>query len=519
MTKGSIPQMNAAAQQVVPIRRPPKGIETPPPADPLGVARKLAAFFWTDSDHTGLPTLRRWRDQFWLWSRDLGRWRALSEEELRTEVYRMLSGMDSTHGPCAYWAGMPPVCVTWSPNKGQVGAIADALMAVTATDATVEPGDWLDGSSHASAIACRGSWVRHDPINPYSETGEPWRPADATPAWFNPSALSVPYDPHAPEPKEWLEFLDQIFDGDAAAIALLRQWFGYLLSGKTDLHKAMQLLGPTRSGKGTIARVLEALYGTGVAHTSLSALAGGFGLQSVMTAPVVLIGDAKSDKGGANGADPIERLLGIIGGDPVPVNRKYLAERSVKLPGRFMILSNDVLPIADNAGALSARFLFLQTKVSFLGREDFDLAGRLTAERSLQGIVSWALGGLEELERSGGQFVVQPAAQVRAEEFRALGQPLGEFFEECLIEAAGTSIEFDGVYCIYRDWCESQKLKISPKATLRSQMNGWKAGLVTRPRVTETETGLAKTETAEAWSRPWVVNGYSGVKFRGEGAL
>ena len=59
------------------------------------------------------------------------------------------------------------------------------------------------------------------------------------------------------------EFLRQLWPDDEESIAALQEFFAYVLSGRTDLHKIMLLIGPTRSGKGTIARVLAALLGKG----------------------------------------------------------------------------------------------------------------------------------------------------------------------------------------------------------------------------------------------------------------
>jgi putative DNA primase/helicase len=81
------------------------------------------------------------------------------------------------------------------------------------------------------------------------------------------------YEPTAPEPVRWLQFLNQLWPDDPESINALQEFFGYVLSGRTDLHKIMLLIGPTRSGKGTIARVLAALLGKGnVAGSTLASL-------------------------------------------------------------------------------------------------------------------------------------------------------------------------------------------------------------------------------------------------------
>jgi phage/plasmid-associated DNA primase len=41
---------------------------------------------------------------------------------------------------------------------------------------------------------------------------------------------------------------------EAEEIGTLQEWFGYILSGRTDLQKILLLIGPRRSGKGTTSR-------------------------------------------------------------------------------------------------------------------------------------------------------------------------------------------------------------------------------------------------------------------------
>jgi len=71
--------------------------------------------------------------------------------------------------------------------------------------------------------------------------------------------VSFDYDPDAPAPRRWLAFLKELWPDDTDSIAAMQD----VLSGRTDLHKIFLLIGPTRSGKGTIARVLAALVGRG----------------------------------------------------------------------------------------------------------------------------------------------------------------------------------------------------------------------------------------------------------------
>src|SRR4029453_8794245 len=78
---------------------------------------------------------------------------------------------------------------------------------------------------------------------------------------FTYKALDFAFDPEAGTPWQWLNFLTQLWPGDQPAIDTLQEIFGLCLTGDTRQQKAFLLVGPKRSGKGTIARVLTRLVG------------------------------------------------------------------------------------------------------------------------------------------------------------------------------------------------------------------------------------------------------------------
>jgi putative DNA primase/helicase len=96
-----------------------------------------------------------------------------------------------------------------------------------------------------------------------------------SPKFFNQTSVPFNYDPEAGEPKRWLGFLGELCPNEPEAIDALGEWFGYVISGRTDLHKILLMVGPTRGGKGVIARVLEALIGRkNVAAPTLNSFGG-----------------------------------------------------------------------------------------------------------------------------------------------------------------------------------------------------------------------------------------------------
>ena len=271
-----------------------------------------------------------------------------------------------------------------------------------------------------------------------------------TPLFFNRVAVPFGYEPAAPEPTRWLKFLDQLWPDDLESIAALQEFFGYVLSGRTDLHKIMLLIGPTRSGKGTIARVLTALLGKGnVAGPTLASLGTNFGLSPLLGKPLAVVSDARL--AGGNVHQVVERLLSISGEDLLTVDRKYREQWSGKLPARFLILSNELPRFGDASGAIANRFVVLAMHQSFLGKENRTLTEELTAE--LTGILCWSLDGLDRLTKHG-KFTEPQSSKDSILALQDLVSPTAAFVRDRCDVGIGHEIAVAELFAAWRAWCE-----------------------------------------------------------------
>ena len=136
------------------------------------------------------------------------------------------------------------------------------------------------------------------------------------------------------------------------------------------------MIGPTRGGKGAIARVLTTLVGRpNVAGPTLNSLGGEFGLAPLIGKPLAIISDARFV--GKDSSTVIERLLSISGEDTLTVNRKYRDQWTGKLPSRLHIISNELPKLGDASTAIVGRILLLLITRSWLGKEDLELEREL----------------------------------------------------------------------------------------------------------------------------------------------
>lgn len=334
--------------------------------------------------------------------------------------------------------------VDFDANPASVNAALDSVRAVTHLPASLTPTCWLD--DRAGAPQAKN-------LLPYPsgtldlETGKTIPP---TPALFNINAIDFEYDPDPEPPERWIRFLEQLFGDDLESSELLQEWMGYCLVADTSQQKMLLVVGPKRSGKGTLARVLTRLVGAGnVVGPTTSSLAGSFGLQPLLGKSLAIVSDARFS--GEHVATVVERLLCISGEDTITVDRKFLPSVTMKLATRMMFLTNELPRMQDASGALAGRFVILRLTNSFYGKEDTTLTEKLLEE--LPGILLWAIEGLKRL-RKRGHFLQPQAVQDAMQELEDLASPVKAFVRECCDIGPGKRAWTDELYAAWKAWCE-----------------------------------------------------------------
>ncbi len=277
-----------------------------------------------------------------------------------------------------------------------------------------------------------------------------------TPMLFSLNALDYSFDHRARSPDAWLSFLGQLWPDDQQAVETLQEWFGYCLLPDTRHHKILMIVGPRRSGKGTIARILRALVGqANTVSPTLTGLGGHFGLQPLLGKTLAIISDARLS-GRTDTAAIVERLLCISGEDAITVERKHLASVTAKLPVRFVVLANELPRLPDLSGALVGRLLLLTQTHSWYGKEDTGLTDRLLGE--LPGILLWAMAGWKRL-RQRGHFVPPDSGAQAVSDLEDLSSPIGAFVRECCVVEPGAEVFVRDLFDRWKTWCDEKGRK------------------------------------------------------------
>lgn len=345
----------------------------------------------------------------------------------------------------------------------------------------------LRGHVHLPDTAASPSWIGRPPNDVDVKDVLPCRSTllhlptmerlSPTPSFFTLNALDIDPDTSAPVPKNWFQFLHQLFDGDCESHDLLQEWFGYCLTADTSLQKILLMVGPKRSGKGTIARVLRRLVGEGnVSGPTTSSLAGPFGLQPLIGKSLAIVSDARFH--GDNIPTVVERLLCISGEDALTIDRKHMPSLTTKLNTRFMFMTNEIPRLTDSSGALAGRFMILRFNHSFYGKEDSSLTDRLLAE--LPGILNWAIEGRQRLGERG-HFVMPSSVEDVVQDIEDLSSPVAAFVRDQCQVGPGYRVSVSSIYDAWGRWCDEEGRQIvSTKQTFGRDLSAAVSGIATR---------------------------------------
>ena len=398
---------------------------------PVESAKEFVRRLFLRNDDRGLVY---YRGAFYEWIET--HWVECDADHLRSQLYEFSSGAVKPNGN------------SFNPTATKVNQVIDALQAVVEIDARKNVPFWLDEEPNTTCehlIACRNGL-----LDPNARTLTPH-----SPRFFNVNCLPFDYDRDAPTPRHWRTFLRQLWpdDGDGKMARLtLQEIFGLLLTSDTSFQKIFMLVGPPRSGKGTIGRTLRLLLGAdNIASPSMTGLTGDFGLSQLIDKNLAIISDARHGARTTSHA-VAERLLSVSGEDAQTINRKHKNFWSGRLKTRFLMLTNELPNIADASGAFASRFVMLTLTRSFLGKEDTKLEHTLSKE--LTGILNWSLRGLERLQKRG--FFRMPKSSTEAmQRLSDLSSPISAFLRDWCERRPEAQVNVKLLYSAWKFWCEA----------------------------------------------------------------
>ena len=272
--------------------------------------------------------------------------------------------------------------------------------------------------------------------------------------------------PEAGEPSTWLRVLRQTHAGkpDAEAVIRYLQIFaGYALTGLTNTHKFLFLVGPPGGGKGTFVNTLAAVWGTadneGYATSVPSdALLDGRAQHAqwltLFDGPrLAFVGESNNDSAGQKGRTwRVGDLKTLTAFDTISANRMRQDSYTFRPTAKLIIGANNIPDMGRFDPALKRRMALVRCDNPIPDHlADIGLEDKLRAEYGR--ILTWAIEGAAEYCRNG--LPTMPGSMTAArDDYLEAQDTFGEFLRSRYVDAPGQFVPGDNLRNEHTLWLQ-----------------------------------------------------------------
>ena len=213
------------------------------------------------------------------------------------------------------------------------------------------------------------------------------------------SRLPVAYNPNAPAPEIWQNFLDGLLH--AEDIPTLQEFIGYCLIPSNKGQRMMVIKGNGGEGKSQIGAVLSSIFGTNMKDGSIGKISENRFARADLE-HILLCVDDDMRMEALRQTNYVKSIVTAQG--KMDLERKGKQSYQGWMFARLLAFSNgDLQALYDRSDGFYRRQLVLTTKERPVNRaDDPDLAEKMKAEA--EGIFLWALEGLRRLVASNFKF-------------------------------------------------------------------------------------------------------------------
>lgn len=158
--------------------------------------------------------------------------------------------------------------------------------------------------------------------------------------------------------------------------------------------------------------------------------------------------------------EAISMFKNMTGGDAFQVEQKYGDPYDHKNTAKLLFAANEIPEVDTNQEAFYRRWLLVTFPRRFTldpddGNPDADPQLNDKLENEIEGILAWAVEGLQRLMENNGIFTNQLSPEEVREQWYSYSNPLDMFCRECLVEdPAETVTPTATIYDAYRRFME-----------------------------------------------------------------
>lgn len=247
-------------------------------------------------------------------------------------------------------------------------------------------------------------------------------------------------------------------------IPLILSYLAYSLYPGFPQHKVMFVIGRERIGKGTTARLMKGILGSGYGSLELAKLLQAERFQFTGTLGKNLLVDPEIKRIYRKGSQTDYRNFNsLFGQDVLQFEPKGREARDAISSAKGLFIGNLPIMVIDNPAALS-RIIVVETKSERDGKTILDL-DRKMLEIERDEIVTLLVKVLKSLSENDFKFPHEKSFDDTADLMEKLSDPVGYFMDEATSFVQGSDVEVSVAYATFGEWCKSKGIPVITQQT------------------------------------------------------
>ncbi len=302
---------------------------------------------------------------------------------------------------------------------------------------------------------------------------------DFAPEYVHLTKINAKYNPDVDCPKIKKFVSELVNDED---VKIIQEMFGYCLIKDYPLAKAFMLLGSGANGKSTLIELLETfLGGDNIATPSIhDLLYNRFSKIELYGKLANLHADISSNKLSRTGTFKM-----LTGGDTIRGEKKYQNSFQFKNHAKLIYSANELPKTEDKSKAFFRRWVVIDFPYKFDETDEDtnpNLPHSIIDEEELSGLLNWALKGLHKVLKRG-EFSQTKTRDKIKEKWIMQTDSMRGFVDLALEQKKDSLVPKDGLYELYKEFCNQNNLEVESKRNFTQDMNKYcPYSKITRPR-------------------------------------
>lgn len=275
--------------------------------------------------------------------------------------------------------------------------------------------------------------------------------SESKPEYYFTKITAVEYSKEAECPR-WLQFLDEIFDGDRELIRYIQKAVGYTLSGSTAEQCVFFLYGTGRNGKSTFLDVIREVFGDYASNIQPETIMVKNNSASAINSDIARLKGARlvTSVEPNEGVKINEGLIKQLTGDDMVTARKLYSEEFEFKPEFKLWMATNYKPIIRGTDTGIWRRIHMIPFTVAIPSEKVDKNLKYKLRAEMTGIFRWCIDGCLMWQNEGLKMPKAVLDSVR--EYRREMDVISAFIED-KCELSG-SVQSSVLYACYAQWAQ-----------------------------------------------------------------